>query len=160
MLNFITNSSPRVRFIRSRWSIFTLFQLPKAISCNCIKATVSTNLSSSLGWRTECPWSWSVPVWHHQVFITFTSSVFLLRFHRPWVLLLAGHYKLWDPQLPLVSPPSIISISAARWSLRWGRTWHVQYFGLSWRLQWGEGRSVDAGDAFAHIQSVVEESWV
>lgn len=63
MLNFITNLSLGVLFIRSQWSIFTLFQLPKAISCNCIKATVSTNHSSSLAWHTEHPWSGAIAVY-------------------------------------------------------------------------------------------------
>lgn len=61
MLNLITNLSLWLLCIRSLWSIFTLFQLSKAISCNCIKAAVSANHPSSLAWHTEHPLSWNTP---------------------------------------------------------------------------------------------------
>lgn len=61
MLNLITNLSLWLLFIRSHWSIFTLFQFPEAISCNCIKARVSANHPSSLAWHAEHPLSWNTP---------------------------------------------------------------------------------------------------
>lgn len=78
MLNFITNLSLWVLFIKSHWSIFTLFQPPVAISCNCVKTTASIH-SSSLTWRAEHPWSSAIAVYkslglYILVFLLFVSD--------------------------------------------------------------------------------------
>lgn len=145
MLNLITNLSLWLLFIRSDWSIFTLFQLPKAISCYCANATVSTNHPSLLTSHTY-PIKLkstclriirsSISCSYQGFFFFFSDSIDLEYFYweldisNPSAKLHSSHY----PRCPLF--PICSSVFSTFGS---SCTWYVQYFCLLSRLQlcWG-----------------------